>query len=258
MRSKSKKTKKPAYRRGEKLIAFLKKGSVVMLAVAVIAAAVLALKITASKFYVRDITVTGNYHIDKKDILSQLKVGKGDPLLDLKFKNINDRLMGNAWIKKVSLRKQFPGTLHVNIKEAVPVALLSIKKRLYIIDDDGEILEKIKGDSANFLPVIRDINTKNRKDMKEALKLVKVLSGNNMFADRESVEIGIESYGLSMKIDGENMKVGYGRYAEKFERWLELEPEIRKRGLQIEYVDLRFEDSIIVKPSESIVKEKTS
>ena len=257
MRSKSKKTK-PAYRRGEKIVIFLKRGSVVLLAVTVIAAVVLTLKITASKLYIRNVVVTGNYHIDKKDIMSALKVKKGDSLWSMNFKNVNDRLTGNAWIKNFSLRKQFPGTFIVNIKEAVPTALLSIKKRLYIIDSEGKILEKIKGESTNFLPVIKDINTKNKKDMNEALKLLKVLAANNILADRESVEIGIEPFGLSMKVDGDNIKVGYGKYTEKFERWLELEPEIRKRGLQIEYVDLRFEDSVIVKPFESEIKEKTS
>jgi cell division septal protein FtsQ len=146
----------------------------------------------------------------------------------------------------------------IKIEEAEPKALLSIKKRLYLIDGDGSILERIEGETVPFIPVIKNINTKNRKGMSEALKLVAVLTRENDFIDSESIEIGLESYGLTVKIDGEFMKVGYGRYSEKFERWLELEPEIRKRGVPIKYVDLRFKDSVIIKPMRETKGEKSS
>ncbi len=139
----------------------------------------------------------------------------------------------------------------------MPKALLSVKKQLYLIDEDGKILEWIKGEGTLFLPVIKDISLENKKGISEALKLVEVLSGKNIFADRESVEIGLESYGLTMNIDGEFIKVGYGKYSEKFDRWVELEPEIRKIGVPIKYVDLRFKDSVIVKPLKTI-KEASS
>lgn len=261
MRSKTKskgKKKKSAYRRGEKMLIFLKRGTVFLAGIAVIAAAVFAVRLVAQQFYVRDVLVSGNYHLDGKDIIKSSKVKKGDSLLDLRFIDIDKRLRKNAWIKKVALRKQFPDTLFINLEEAEPKALLSLKKRLYIIDEDGKVLERIKGGSVPFLPVIKDINPKNERGLSEALKLVETLSEKNVFSGGESVEIGLQSYGLSMNIEGEFIKVGYGKYSEKFDRWLELEPEIRKRGMEIKYVDLRFKDSVIVKPAKPLKKERTS
>ncbi len=257
MRSKSKK-KKSAYRRGEKLVVLFRRGTIVLLVIAFIAALVLAVKMVSNKFYVREVLVSGNYHIDAKDIIKSSKIKKGDLLVDMHLKGIGGRLRENAWIKEVLLKKQFPGRLLIHIKEASPIALLSIKKRLYIIDEDGEKLERIKGESTPFLPVIKNINSKDRKGLSEALKLVSVLSEKKAFAGRESIEIGLEPYGLTMHVDGELIKVGYGEYSEKFERWIELEPEIRKKGLEIKYVDLRFKDSVIVKPLRPEKKEKTS
>ena len=158
----------------------------------------------------------------------------------------------------MALRKQFPGTIVIKVEEAVPEALLSLKKRLYIIDEDGRILERIKGETTLFLPVIKDIDPENRKGITEALKLVNALSEKDGFIDRGDIEIGLESYGLTVSIDGEFIKVGYGKYAEKFERWIELEPEIRKRGVPVKYVDLRFKDSVIVKPMKKIKGNKAS
>jgi cell division protein FtsQ len=247
LRSRNKK-RKSAYRRGEKLALFFKRGTVFLLFVVLIAVAVLGVKVLARNFQIREIIVSGNYHLDIEEITESVEIKKGESLLDIRFSDISERLKHNAWIKKVALKKQFPGTLLIKVEEAEPGALLSINKQLYLIDKDGKTLERIKGESTLFLPVIKDINPKNKKGISEALKLVGVISRKNVLNERETVEVGLESYGLTMDIDGEFIKVGYGNYSEKLERWMELEPEIRKRGVPIKYVDLRFKDSVIVKP----------
>ncbi len=255
MRSKNKK-RKSAFRRGEKLAVFFKRGTVIMLVIVFAAAAVLGVKLVVRQFSIKEIIVSGNYHLDRDDIIGSINIKNGDPLLNVQFKDVDDKLGKNPWIKDVSLKKQLPGTLLIDIEEAVPKALLRIKRKLYLIDREGGILERIKGDSMLFLPVIKDIRPKNEKGISEALKLVDVLMKRDIFADRESVEIGLETYGLTMKIDGEFIKVGYGKYSEKYDMWIELEPEIRKKSVPIKYVDLRFKDSVIVKPLKR-AKKKT-
>jgi cell division protein FtsQ len=261
MRSKTRKPKRKkrraAYRRGEKAAIFFKRGTIVLLAVVIVAASVLGVKTLTYQFGINDIQIIGNYHLEIKDVISSSKIEKGEPLLRISLRDIEDRLEQNPWIKSASIKKQLPGTLLIKIKEAEPMALLSLKKRLYLMDGDGELLERLKGDGIPFLPVIKNINPKKKKDMAEALKLVSILNDKNITANRESIEIGVESYGLKMNMDGELIKVGYGDYSAKLDRWMELEPEIRKRGLPIKYVDLRFKDSVIIKPLNK-VKGKSS
>jgi cell division septal protein FtsQ len=255
LRSKNKK-QKSALRRGEKLAVFFKRATVIMLVIVFAAAAVLGAKLLVRQFSIKEIIVSGNYHLDRDDIIGSINIKNGDQLLNVQFKDVDEKLGKNPWIKGVSLKKQLPGTLLIDIEEAVPKALLRIKRKLYLIDREGGILERIKGDSLLFLPVIKDIRPKNEKGISEALKLVDVLMKRNIFADRESVEIGLEAYGLTMNIDGEFIKVGYGKYSEKYDMWIELEPEIRKKSVPIKYVDLRFKDSVIVKPLKR-AKKKT-
>lgn len=257
MRSKNKK-RKTGKKRGEKLAILFKRGTFIMLVIVFIAASVLGVKLLNRQFQVNEIIISGNYHLDRDDIVSSTNVKKGDQLLNVRLRDVDERLRGNPWIKHVSLKKQLPGTLLISIEEADPMALLRIKKKLFLIDSDGGILERIKGDSMLFLPVLNEINPKNRKGISEALKLVDVLMKQKVFAERETVEIGLESYGLTMNIDGEFIKVGYGKYAEKYNRWTELEPEIRKRSMPIKYVDLRFKDSVIVKPLKRAAKKSSS
>jgi cell division protein FtsQ len=236
------------YRRGEKMASFFKRGTIFFLMIIFLSIAFLGVKSLKQKFYVREILVFDNNHLDTKEIIASAKIQIGDSFFDINLNEIDKRLKQNTWIKKVTLRKQFPNTLIVKVQEAVPKALLSRKKRLYLVDEDGKILERIKGETTHFLPLIKDISPKNEKGMSEAIKMVEVLSKKKFIANKESVEIGIESYGLTLRIDGELIKVGYGNYSAKFDRWIELEPEIRRKGLPIKYVDLRFKDSVIVKP----------
>ena len=252
MRSKTSKPKrkkrKAGYRRGEKAAIFFKRGTMVLLAVVIAAAAVLGVKALTYQFVINDFQIIGAYHMEKKEVISISKIEKGEPLLKISLREIENRLEQNAWIKSASIKKQLPGTLLIKIKEAEPMAILSLKKRLYLMDDEGEILERLKGDGVSFLPVIKNINPEKKEDMAEALKLVSTLNDKNIIARSDSIEIGVESYGLKINMDGELIKVGYGDYSAKFDRWMALEPEIRKKGMPIKYVDLRFKDSVIVKP----------
>ena len=52
------------------------------------------------------------------------------------------------------MRKQFPDTLSLVIKESEPFALLDMKGHLFLVDEKGNLLEELRDDSIPFLPVI--------------------------------------------------------------------------------------------------------
>jgi cell division protein FtsQ len=247
LRSKNRK-RKAAYRRGEKIAIFFRRGIIFFLVVVIASGAFLGLKLLSREFLVQEVLVSGNHHLDRGDIVEAAGVRRGDSLFDVSLDRTEESLRKNPWIKTSAVRKQYPGTVVIRIDEAVPKALLSVNRKLYLLAEDGNILERIRGEVTPFLPVIKDIRPKNRKGIAEAIRLVDSLSKKNILSDRESIEIGLASYGLTMNVDGEFVKVGYGNYSEKLERWVELVPEIRKKGVTVKYVDLRFKDSVIVKP----------
>jgi len=238
-----------AYRRGEKITILFKKGIVVLSVFIFIAVVVLGVKMSERTFLIKEILISGNYHLEEEEVKSVLDIRNGENLFRLSFDELETRLKRLPWIKRMSLRKQFPCTLMINIEEAVPKALLNLNRQLFLIDSDGNILEGIVGEGTPFLPVVIGISPeKDKGGILEALKLIDVLSEKNILSGKESIEIMLNSYGLVMNMDGESIRVGYGGYREKLERWKELEPEIRKKNINIDYVDLRFKDRVIVKP----------
>jgi len=239
--------KKPASQRQGKLAFYLKRiavfSSIGILSAGILTGAYFLVK----AFYVRDFQVSGNKHLDKRDIESMLNIRR-EPLLDLRLKEIETKLKRSAWIRNVSLRWLLPGTLVINVEEASPRALLSYGGEMFLVNEEGNIMEALEEQATPFLPVLKGIDPRYKKVMSEAMRLVEALTAKNAVADRQYVEIGLESYGLTANIDGEFIMVGYGQYLEKFDRWVELEPELQKRGVPIQYIDLRFKDSVIVKP----------
>jgi cell division septal protein FtsQ len=245
LRSKNNK-RKPARREG-KLAFYIRRITVFSLIGFLAVSAAAGTYYLLQAFYVRDVQISGNNHINKRDIEDILNIRR-EPLLNLHMKEIEEKLKRNAWIKKASLRWQLPGTLIIKIEEAVPKALLSFGEETFLVNDDGNIMEELQNTVTPFLPVIRGIDPRYKQNMSEAMKMIAVLAEKNIIADRQFLEIGMDTYGLNVNIDGEFIKVGYGQYSEKFEKWMELEPELKKRGIPIQYMDLRFKESVIVKP----------
>lgn len=218
-------------------------------AVALVMACLLGIKTVTKLFPVKRIMVAGNYHLDEREILRAVQVSYGRSLLKLSLDELEERLRTKKWIKKVALRKQFPDTIMISVEEAVPKALLKREGRMFIIDTDGNLLEEIEGDSTPFLPVIKGIDPeKDRGGVMEAVSLIDALDDTGFLSRKESIGVMLKPYGLVVNMDGDYMKVGYGRYREKLARWKDLEPEIRKKKLNVEYVDLRYENEVIVKP----------
>jgi cell division septal protein FtsQ len=137
----------------------------------------------------------------------------------------------------------------VNIEEAVPRALLNLDNHMFLVDGNGKVLERIDDNSTPFLPVIVGIDPrKDRGGILEALKLVETLDEQGFLLHKESVQVMLKPYGLVLNMDGDYVKVGYGKYPEKLGKWKDIESEIRKKGLALDYVDLRYEREVIVKP----------
>lgn len=234
-------------KRGGKIFFFLKTGSIILLLFIFIAFFILSVKLSASLFTIKRVLISGNYYLTEDEVREALVV-KGESLIKLSFDELERRAGNVPWIRKASFRREFPNTLLMKVEEAIPKALLRINSHLFIIASDGRILEEIQDKDTYFLPVIVEVDPKrDRGGIMEALKLIDALTEENILPNKGAIEIMLTSYGIDMNVDSEFVKIGYGGYKEKISKWKELEPEIRKKNIDIEYVDLRFKNKVIIK-----------
>lgn len=144
MQSKNRK-QKAAFRKGEKIVRFFKRGIIVLSSLIVTFLIVFGIKLSSGTFAVKDIQISGNSNVENADIVRALNIRYGESLFRLSFSDLEKRLKRITWIKKVAIRKQFPDKLIIKIEETTPKALLRLNSRMFLVDGDGNVLEEVGG-----------------------------------------------------------------------------------------------------------------
>ncbi len=204
---------------------------------------------------VKEVIFLGNTHLTDGELMSLSGIRGDEGFLTLSPKDISAKLLQSAWIREVSVRKELSRRVLIKIEETSPFAILEMKGKSFLIDEKGVMLEEMKG-AVPFLPVIIADPFKNRDNFLEALNLARVLKDKKVATERNRVEIiaGRDPESISVVLDNVLIKVGWGDYEQKLTRLFELEDEIKKRGITLDYVDLRFANRVVVKPISEVVR----
>ncbi len=200
-------------------------------------------------FPVKHFVFKGNRHLTDEELRELTGIRVHESLITISNRQVSQSLLKSPWILSVSVRKEFPDTLSLFIKEAEPFALLDTNGHLFLVDENGKLLEEMKDDSIPFLPVITGDPFNEHKGFADALKLVKLMNERRFLSERDYIEIIVSKpHELTVTIDGTVVIMGSGMYKEKLERLLELEDKIKNSGILVDYIDLRFANKAIVKP----------
>jgi cell division septal protein FtsQ len=198
---------------------------------------------------IKHVVFTGNKHLTDDEIRELTGIGVHESLTTISNGEVSQRLLKSPWILSVNIKKEFPDTLSLAIKEADPFALLDMNGHLFLIDENGKLLEEMKDSSIPFLPVITGDPFHEKKGFSNALKLAKLMNDRRFSLERDFIGIIISKpHELTVTIDGTVVIMGTGMYKEKLERLIELEDHIKNNGILVDYIDLRFADKAIVKP----------
>ena len=207
-------------------------------------------------FTVSQVAFTGNKHLADDELRALAGVRLHESMFAVSGKEVSTQVLKSPWVRSVSLRREFPDRVSITIKEAEPFALLDKDGHLFLIDEKGKLLEELKDNAVPFLPVIESDPLKEKEGFSEALNLVRFMNAKGFSSDRDRIAvIAHRPHDLSVRVDEILVKVGSGGYEEKIEKFVQLEEEIRKMGISVDYIDLRFTDKAIVKPvSHEVVK----
>lgn len=201
-------------------------------------------------FPLKEVVFIGNRHLRDAELKKLMGVSEGNDLLKLSCQRLANGLLSSAWIKSVSIRKEYPDRLLVRVVESEPFALFRGSGKLFIIDDTGRKLQELRGGSQPLLPIIvSDSFNVEPSSYFEALNLIKAIK-DTPIASRPVEIVGVDSAksNLSLLVDGTPVRIGEGRYDEKLLRFVELEKEVRRRWAKVEYIDLRFANRVVIKP----------
>jgi len=107
----------------------------------------------SDSFLIRNVVITGNELISKKDVTQLIGFDSTKTVWDIDLPASEKRITDNTFTEKICITRRFPNELHVQIHEKTPVALLNFKGTLYCMNSERLILPSKPGKMYD-LPVL--------------------------------------------------------------------------------------------------------
>jgi cell division protein FtsQ len=213
----------------------------------------------AEALTVTRITVSGNTRISRGEVLALLEGIRGANMVTADLEQWRLKLLSSPWVADAALRRELPGTLAVAIAEREPIGIGRIADALYLIDQRGTIIDEFGPNYAEFdLPVIDGLAAAPQPggaliDVTRAAlagRLLADLDGHPRLARSVSqIDVtDVRDAAVILKGDTVRVRVGTERFAQRIQSYLDLAPALRERVPDIDYVDLRFDERIYVRP----------
>jgi cell division protein FtsQ len=99
-------------------------------------------------FKLDEVKISGRKNVKLDDVVSNID---SDNILLLDLEKIHAELKTNKWIDDLIISRKLPNSLEINIIEKTPIAIYQYKKKLYLVDKDGDIISEDIGNFKNLL-----------------------------------------------------------------------------------------------------------
>lgn len=204
------------------------------------------------------ITVAGNSRMSKGEVLAFLEGLRGANLLTADLDSWRKKLLAAPWVADAAMRRVFPGTVSVVVSERQPLGIGRINDSLYLIDQRATIIDEYGPNYAELdLPIIDGLAASSADgllvDESRAMlvgRLLAELQRRPDLAKRVS-QIDVTDLHDAMVIlkgDTTLVRIGDERFVDRIQTYLDLAPALREPVPVIDYVDLRFDERVYVRP----------
>jgi cell division protein FtsQ len=220
-----------------------------------------AFVMSADALTVTRITVSGNTRLSRGDVLSLLEGLAGRNMLLVNLDEWRQKVLTSPWVEDAAVRRVLPGTVDVVIAERRPMGIGRISGELYLLDQQGGIIDEFGPSHAEFdLPLIDGLATPTRTAADEpivdpgraalAARVLSSLQGRPELAGRVSqIDVSdVRDAVVILKNDTALIRIGDEQFAERLQSYLDLVAALREKVPQIDYVDLRFGERVYVRP----------
>jgi len=119
----------------------------------------------------RDVEVTGNGTLSTASVEKAARAPLGEPLVSADLTAIEARIEAIASVRSASVSRSWPHTIHIDIVERVPVAVVSRGVGLQAVDEDGYLFGSYPTEPKD-LPVIRTAPDVRREALAEAAAVI--------------------------------------------------------------------------------------
>ena len=208
---------------------------------------------------VQRIRVHGNVKLSGGEVQALMRGLQGSNILTVNLARYRRRLLESPWVAEVGLRRVLPSTVDVYVSERRPFGLCRLGNQLYLIDRDGTVMDEFGPQYAEFdLPIVDGLvrapkngaPTVDDRRAELAARVVDSIQGSRDLIKRVSQIDVTDAHDAVVLLDNDPalLHVGEERFRERLQSYLEIADTLKRRIPDIDYVDLRFEQRVYVKP----------
>jgi cell division protein FtsQ len=222
-----------------------------------------ALVLHASALQVRRINVHGNVRISSGEVQNLVDGLRGASILTADLPHYREKLLTSPWVSDVALRRVLPSTVEVFVSERRPMGLSRVGplQRLWLVDERGTLIDEFGPQYAEFdLPIINGLErppssgapTIDEQRAALAARAIDALAPRPDLAQRVSQIDVSDAHDVVVLLqdDPALLHLGEERFLERLQAYLDLVPTLHDRVPEIDYVDMRFEQRVYVRPAD--------
>lgn len=216
----------------------------------------------AGLFRIQRVTVRGNSRLSTGEVLALISDLKGGSVFTTDLDAYRRRLVDSPWVAEATLRRLLPGSVEITIRERTPIGLCRLLDRLYLVDGTGTVIDEFGPHYADLdLPIIDGLSSAPTEGAPAidparaelAAAVVVALAPHRSLAERVS-QIDVRDVRDAVVIlDGETalLHLGDAEFAERLQSYVDLAPALHERVPEIDYVDMRFDERVYVRPAKA-------
>jgi cell division protein FtsQ len=207
---------------------------------------------------VQRIVVHGNNRLSTGEMLALLDGLRGQSILTVNLDEWRAVVMNSPWVAEAVLHRTLPFTVDVSVQERNPLGIGRINGSLYLVDDNGVVIDEYGPHYADLdLPIIDGLSSAPGDASPDAARamlarrLLDALRARNMAARVSQIDVS-DPRNAVVLLDGDvtQVRLGDERFVERLQSYFDLAPALRERVSGIDYVDMRFDERVYVRPTE--------
>lgn len=213
-----------------------------------------------SLFDIQTIEYQGAHRFDAEAFNLLILKSLGHNLLMIDLDRVRALVEAEGWVKHAVVRRRLPDRLCLYLTEREPAAVAAIDNDLYVVDDEGVILDSF-GPDYDFLdrPIVKGLrNTARENAIEENARRMKLYmallydfeSNGRKYAEQVSEVDVADPARVAIVPVSEPITIylGHEAFASRFERFLaqkDLYERLKQKYGLIEYVDVTMDNKVI-------------
>ena len=219
----------------------------------------------ASSLQIGHMMVRGHQRLSTGEVLALVEGLRGQNILAVELDEWQQKLLSSPWVERATIRRVLPSTVEISIHERRPMGIGRLGTAMYLIDGEGVIIDEYGPAYADIdLPIIDGIGASPQDggslvDVTRAEfagRVIGAIATRPEIAKRVSQVDVADLHDAVVILDGDAalLHLGDTEFVARLQQYIDLAPALHERLAGIDYVDLRFDERMYVRPPKRQVR----